>query len=294
LRSVSAPALTNVYNEKPIPFSTLYTLPSHEQAMPQVAAFVRQELLERLTHRAQKLDTVPLFAKSRNVVAVKRWYETAARELEAMPVPGAGQGDKAMWEVAFSKYATNFLNRHASTMMTMFRGAYELRALTKQDVFTFAEHHHIQRELDDFYVSRIGIRMLVGQYLALRPMPSSGGLAAASDSHVGMIARRGRPHDIAQEAIEVATDLCTRAHGVAPEVRCAATTRARRPLPPTPFLLLTAPHAPSGPLPLPPPPPRTAPVVQVILTGSADLSLPCVPAHLSYILQGIDPPQPPI
>ena len=118
------------YIEKPIPFSTLYGLPNHEHSMPQVAAYVRQELLARLSHRAAKLDAMPLFAKSRSVVAVRRWYETSVRELEGMPAPSPVPSPA--WEAMFARFATSFLTRHASTMMTMFKGAYELRALTKQ------------------------------------------------------------------------------------------------------------------------------------------------------------------
>ena len=50
----------------------------------------------------------------------------------------------------------------------MARGAHEIRTTLAQDMASFAEHHQVQKKLDEFYQSRIGIRMLIGQYLALR------------------------------------------------------------------------------------------------------------------------------
>ena len=39
-------------------------------------------------------------------------------------------------------------------------GAHEIRSMLQQDVSSFAEHHTVQTRLDDFYMSRIGIRMV--------------------------------------------------------------------------------------------------------------------------------------
>jgi hypothetical protein len=42
----------------------------------------------------------------------------------------------------------------------MAKGAHELRSLLKEDVNAFADHADIQKRLDEFYTSRIGIRMV--------------------------------------------------------------------------------------------------------------------------------------
>lgn len=39
-------------------------------------------------------------------------------------------------------------------------GAHEIRSMLQQDISSFAEHHTVQTRLDDFYMSRIGIRMV--------------------------------------------------------------------------------------------------------------------------------------
>jgi hypothetical protein len=43
----------------------------------------------------------------------------------------------------------------------MAKGAHELRNMLKQDVNSFADHDDIQKRLDEFYMSRIGIRMVI-------------------------------------------------------------------------------------------------------------------------------------
>lgn len=47
---------------------------------------------------------------------------------------------------------------HSHTHLT---GAHEIRSMLQQDVSSFAEHHTVQTRLDDFYMSRIGIRMVL-------------------------------------------------------------------------------------------------------------------------------------
>ncbi len=42
----------------------------------------------------------------------------------------------------------------------MAKGAHELRNMLQQDINAFADHEDIQKRLDDFYMSRIGIRMV--------------------------------------------------------------------------------------------------------------------------------------
>ncbi|RYY88317.1 hypothetical protein EON63_02600 [archaeon] len=54
----------------------------------------------------------------------------------------------------------NIYERHSSTLITMAKGAHEIRMMLKQDVASFADYDDVQKRLDDFYMSRIGIRMV--------------------------------------------------------------------------------------------------------------------------------------
>ncbi|GMI48916.1 hypothetical protein TrCOL_g1807 [Triparma columacea] len=64
--------------------------------------------------------------------------------------------------------------------------------------------------LDNFYMSRIGIRMLIGQYLSLRQPPMN--------DYIGMICSETSPAKIVQQAVDDATFMCTRKYGDAPSV----------------------------------------------------------------------------
>lgn len=73
----------------------------------------------------------------------------------------------------------------------------------------------IQSFLDRFYMSRIGIRMLIGQHVALNSMPEN------DDEYVGIICTRTNVKDLAQEAIENARFVCEDYYGLfdAPKVQ---------------------------------------------------------------------------
>lgn len=63
-------------------------------------------------------------------------------------------------EAMFAKVIESIYERHGSTLITMAKGAHELRTMLKHDVNAFADSNDIQERLDEFYMSRIGIRMV--------------------------------------------------------------------------------------------------------------------------------------
>ena len=96
----------------------------------------------------------------------------------------------------------------------MARGVHELRTqliARHGEGFEFGDVAQIHRFLDKFYMSRIGIRMLIGQYLALREPPEPG--------HTGLIAHATSPAEVIRAAIADARYMCERQHGDAPDVQ---------------------------------------------------------------------------
>eukprot|EP00595_Chromulina_sp_UTEXLB2642_P000268 CAMPEP_0196762422 /NCGR_PEP_ID=MMETSP1095-20130614/1915_1 /TAXON_ID=96789 ORGANISM="Chromulina nebulosa, Strain UTEXLB2642" /NCGR_SAMPLE_ID=MMETSP1095 /ASSEMBLY_ACC=CAM_ASM_000446 /LENGTH=212 /DNA_ID=CAMNT_0042113265 /DNA_START=493 /DNA_END=1127 /DNA_ORIENTATION=- len=93
----------------------------------------------------------------------------------------------------------------------MAKGAHELKTLLGHDTITFANQSEIQKRLDNFYLSRIGIRTLIGQYLALRSSNDGSNM-------IGLISPKASPYNIALQTIEDAAYMCKRQHGEAPEV----------------------------------------------------------------------------
>jgi pyruvate dehydrogenase kinase 2/3/4 len=96
----------------------------------------------------------------------------------------------------------------------------------------FSQHDKCQTFLDRFYSSRVGIRVLAGQYLALReqllqdiqpfgtgnPSMSNSNAVIIPEDYVGMICKRTSPHRIVQAAVQDATRLCIEEYGQAPPV----------------------------------------------------------------------------
>lgn len=180
--------------------------PTPEKIIIQVACFLHRELPVRLAHRAVQLQESPLFLKSVHIQNVCSWYRTSFAQLRSCPVPYDREKEKQ-----FAKVIESIYERHAATLITMAKGAHELRTFLKQDIASFADYNDIQLRLDQFYMSRIGIRMLIGQYLALRD-------PCNDPDYVGLICLRASPYNIAQQAIDDASYVCTRTHGDAPVV----------------------------------------------------------------------------
>ncbi len=86
---------------------------------------------------------------------VANWYKKSFQELRACAIPhniaNRKQFDKSLFDI---------FERHAPTLITMAKGAVDLRKILGNDVSSFAAQHEIQKILDDFYMSRIGIRMV--------------------------------------------------------------------------------------------------------------------------------------
>lgn len=68
----------------------------------------------------------------------------------------------------------------------------------------------IHQFLDGFYLSRIGIRMLIGQHIALKE--------PQKPNHIGLIDTKCSPGHVCQDAIDDARTICMREKGGAPEV----------------------------------------------------------------------------
>lgn len=209
-----------------------------ERVLIQVAGFLRRELPIRLAHRIRDLDTVPLFNDMPSALKVKDLYTTSFLQLVNFKQTIASREEEAQ----FAKLLEDIYERHAGVLVTMARGAYEFRdAIRKGTVKLSSSWRHTPSDtysaegddpansfasgpesisyddmddlhsfLDRFYVARIGIRVLIGQYLALRQPPI--------DHYVGIICDNTSPYEVVLQAIDDATFMCTRKYGDAPEV----------------------------------------------------------------------------
>jgi len=196
-----------------------------EKILIQVAGFLRHELPIRLAHRIVDLNRVPLMKDMPSVRAVRDLYLTSFLELVSVDKEIKNEAQ----EEEFSKLLENIYERHAGVLVQMARGAFELRAAIKSGAVecptsaksanvdaagaTLVEFDKMETThdfLDRFYISRIGIRVLIGQYLSLRQPPV--------ENYVGIICGRTSPYEIVRRAIDDASFMCTRKYGDAPEV----------------------------------------------------------------------------
>lgn len=132
---------------------------------------------------------------------------------------------------------TKIKKRHDATVATMAQGVQEWKTEHKLVQVNSA----IQTFLDRFYMSRIGIRMLIGQHIALnmsQALPtrqrintflngSNGSeqlLKSAKSNYVGVICTECNVKEIAEDAIETAKYICEEHYGLfeAPEIQLIA------------------------------------------------------------------------
>ncbi|KAI0792589.1 mitochondrial pyruvate dehydrogenase [Abortiporus biennis] len=97
----------------------------------------------------------------------------------------------------FTKTLELIKKRHDPTVTTVAQGVLEW----KRNCGSRNINVDIQHWLDRFYLSRIGIRFLIGQHVALNTLQPH-------PDYVGIICTRSNVHDIVQEAIENARFVC--------------------------------------------------------------------------------------
>ncbi|KAG6896302.1 hypothetical protein C0993_008561 [Termitomyces sp. T159_Od127] len=97
----------------------------------------------------------------------------------------------------FTKVLEAIKSRHDPTVTTVAQGILEWKRMQNARNIGL----DIQAWLDRFYMSRIGIRFLIGQHVALNTQQ-------AHQDYVGIICTKANVHDIVHEAIENARFVC--------------------------------------------------------------------------------------
>ncbi|WVQ82430.1 hypothetical protein IAT38_004558 [Cryptococcus sp. DSM 104549] len=104
---------------------------------------------------------------------------------------------------AFTRLLENIKKRHDPTVTTVAQGVLEWKRKQKAGRIGAP----IQEWLDRFYMSRIGIRFLIGQHVALNTLQPH-------QDYVGIICTHANVHDICHEAIENARYVCEEHYGL--------------------------------------------------------------------------------
>ncbi|KAD5507951.1 hypothetical protein E3N88_15654 [Mikania micrantha] len=170
------------------------------------AQFLHKELPIRIARRAIELQSLPYgLSQKPAILKVRDWYLDSFRDLRSFP----DIKDKND-EQDFTKMINLIKVRHNNVVPTMALGVQQL----KKDLdpkLDCKDLDDIHQFLDRFYMSRIGIRMLIGQHVAMHdPNPPP--------DRIGYIHAKMSPVEVARNASEDARSVCLREYGSAPEV----------------------------------------------------------------------------
>ncbi|XP_015689682.1 pyruvate dehydrogenase (acetyl-transferring) kinase, mitochondrial-like isoform X2 [Oryza brachyantha] len=173
-----------------------------ERNLLRSAQFLRKELPIRIARRALDLDSLPFGLSTKPaILKVRDWYLDSFRDIRYFPEV-RNRDD----ELAFTEMIKMIRVRHTNVVPAMALGVQQLKkdlGGTKGFPPGIDEIHQF---LDRFYMSRIGIRMLIGQHVALHePDPEPG--------VIGLISTRLSPMLAAQHASEDARAICMREYG---------------------------------------------------------------------------------
>ncbi|KAF3543807.1 hypothetical protein DY000_02003726 [Brassica cretica] len=167
------------------------------------AQFLHKELPIRIARRAIELETLPYgLSEKPAVLKVRDWYVESFRDMRAFPEIKDTADEKE-----FTQMIKAVKVRHNNVVPMMALGVNQL----KKGMKLYERLDEIHQFLDRFYLSRIGIRMLIGQHVELHnPNPPL--------HTVGYIHTKMSPMEVARNASEDARSICFREYGSAPEI----------------------------------------------------------------------------
>lgn len=172
--------------------------------------FIVRELPIRLAHRIEELDTLPNgLNEMHSINKVKNWYINSFDDLTKLQERETQSVAKSSYNREVTESLKKIKKRHDPTVATVAQGVIEWKQSKKKNLID----HSIQDFLDRFYMSRIGIRMLIGQNIAINDEPPR-------KDWVGVISTNTRVKEVAMDAIDNSRFICEEYYGLfeAPQV----------------------------------------------------------------------------
>ncbi|KAF3456456.1 hypothetical protein FNV43_RR01106 [Rhamnella rubrinervis] len=170
------------------------------------AQFLHKELPIRIARRAIELESLPYgLSEKPAVLKVRDWYLDSFRDLRSFPGIKDTNDEKE-----FTQMIKAIKVRHNNVVPMMALGVQQLKKGMDPKI-VYEDLDEIHQFLDRFYMSRIGIRMLIGQHVELHnPNPPR--------HCIGYIHTKMSPMEVARNASEDARAICLREYGSAPDV----------------------------------------------------------------------------
>lgn len=169
--------------------------------------FLRKELPVRLANIMQEINLLPEnLIRMPSVNQVQSWYVKSFNEvLEFEDVKTVDKKNL----LKFCETLVKIRNRHSDVVPTMAKGVIELRESHEVDQTV---EHRIHYFLDRFYMSRIGIRMLINQHTLLF------GGQTNNKRHIGCIDPNCDVQSVIRDAFENAKFLCDQYYLASPDL----------------------------------------------------------------------------
>jgi len=196
-------------NPMPVTLRELYQFGENPspKTLVLIAQFLQKELPVRFAQRLRDLKRLPYGADTPAMQEVRKCYEISFEAVDEHP-PITTEQD----EQAFSQMIARIKGNHKQIQHHIHKSVHELVEVSKEAHLDI----DLSRVLDSFYMSRLSIRMLTGQYISL------------SDQKPGMIGMIDVDCSPAQQAhlpaIE-ATALCEKHYGRAPTIELMGSTQ---------------------------------------------------------------------
>eukprot|EP00210_Caulerpa_lentillifera_P006044 g5776.t1 len=169
------------------------------------AQFLHKELPVRLAHRIVELENLPYGLSGKpQILTVRDWYIESLLDLIKLPKPKTFDDD-----LKFTDQLRSIYNRHANVVPLVAQGVSELKEEIASDL-GLKELPEIHQFLDGFYLSRIGIRFLIGQHISIHE--------ESKENYIGLIHTKCSPVRVCEDARDNASDVCTAEFGTAPKV----------------------------------------------------------------------------
>lgn len=167
----------------------------------QSAQWLHSELPIRLAHRVRELCELPHgLAAMPSVVTVRQMYEDSFSDLVSSRQPRDDVD-----EHSFADLLGHIRHRHDDVVKLMAKGVIEL----KEHCGKGGSDLQIRSFLDRFYMSRIGIRVLISHHLAL---------GSGEQRMAGVINTQCNPAELIENAVTIARALSYQHYGEAAEV----------------------------------------------------------------------------
>lgn len=165
------------------------------------AQFLHDELPIRLAQRVRQLRDMPMgLSNVGSIREVRKMYEHSFKLIKSIPKPRSKDQEQD-----FTTLIHDIKEKHRHLQLHVAEGLQELCTTSPEAIkFDFSS------SLDAFYSNRIGIRLLIGQHVALH---------TPRDGYVGVIKTHCRMMDCCQMAVTAASELCSHYYGQAPEVQ---------------------------------------------------------------------------